>query len=49
MLTLFLSEQLVYLNAEQLGKVDIKILDIKMQSFNVWCPLKGHTYLNKPI
>ena len=49
MLTFFLSERLVHLNAEQLGKLDIKTLDIKIQSFNAWCPLKGHTYLNKPV
>ena len=34
MLTFFLSERLVHLNAEQLGKLDIKTLDIKIQSFN---------------
>ena len=26
----------------------MKVINKKYYSFNVWCPPKGHTYLNKP-
>ena len=44
-----LSMILLAIQAEQV-KLNILFLNIKtaVKSFSVWCPLKGHTYLNKP-
>ena len=40
---------LLAIKAEQV-KLNILSLNIKtaVKTFSVWCPLKGHTYLNKP-